>query len=218
VAGSKQIYHGKTLLVHIPALEMVHDFVHGAEHAREEVASGGEAPNSDDVLLAVIPEMESPGRSKRRAESSMEQAERIKAARNLDFDGNTNHSQPSSLLFSDANVLNNLGVVGILLGNDKFAISSSLLCLINSEMDRISCQPNMNKVDCIFDLEEKEELENEEVDKLILNSLCSEIMDEVMNLGSAFPKDCNTTPIFKSSSTTTKRASKKKKSKKKILV
>jgi hypothetical protein len=68
-------------------------------------------------------------------------------------------------------------------------------------MDRISCQPNMNKVDYIFDLEEKEELENEEVDKLILNSLCSEIMDE-----------CNTSPISKSSSTTTKRASKKKKS------
>jgi hypothetical protein len=43
-------------------------------------------------------------------------------------------------------------------------------------------------------------------------------MDEVMDLGSAFPKDCNTTPISKSSSTTTKRTSKKKKSKKKILV
>jgi hypothetical protein len=140
----------------------------------------------------------------------MEQVERIKAARNLDFDGNTNHSQPSSLLFSDANVLNNLGVVGISLENDKSAISSSLLRLRNSEMDRISCQPNMNKVDCIFDLEEKEELENEEVDKLILNSLCSEIMDEVMDLGSASPKDCNTTPISKSSSTSTKRASKKK--------
>jgi hypothetical protein len=63
-----------------------------------------------------------------------------------------------------------------------------------------------------FYLEEKEELENEEVDKLILNSLCSEIMDEVMNLGSAYPKDFNTSPISKSSSTTTKRASKKKKS------
>jgi hypothetical protein len=139
VAGSKQIYHGKTLLVHILAFEMVHDFVHGAENAREEVASGGEAPNSDsdssspimhDVLLVVIPETESPGRSKRRAESddesSMEQAERIKAARNLDFDSNTNHSQPSSLPFSDANVLNNLGVVGILLGNVSLLLV--LLC------------------------------------------------------------------------------------------
>jgi hypothetical protein len=106
MAGSKQIHHGKTLPVHIPMLEMVHDIVHGIENAGEEVASGGEAPNNDpsspimhDVLLAAIPETESPGRrSKHRAESadesSMERAERIKAARNLDFDGNTNHSQP----------------------------------------------------------------------------------------------------------------------------
>jgi hypothetical protein len=111
VAGSKQILHGKTLPMHIHAFEMVHDFVHGAENVGEEVASSGEAPNIDssfpimlDVLLAAIPEMESPGRSKHRAksvdESSMERAERIKATRNLDFDGNTNHSQPSSLLFS----------------------------------------------------------------------------------------------------------------------
>jgi hypothetical protein len=56
---------------------------------------------------------------------------------------------------------------------------------------------------------------NEEVHKLILNSLCSEIMDEVMDTGSAYPKDCNTTPISKSSSTTTKKVSRKKKSKRK---
>jgi hypothetical protein len=43
-------------------------------------------------------------------------------------------------------------------------------------------------------VEEKEEIENEDVDKLILNSLCSEIMDEVMDLGSTYPQDCNTTP------------------------
>jgi hypothetical protein len=73
VAGSKQIRHGKTLPVHIPALEMVHDFVHGAKNAGEEVASGGEAPISDssslimhDVLLAAIPETESPGRRSKR--------------------------------------------------------------------------------------------------------------------------------------------------------
>jgi predicted phage gp36 major capsid-like protein len=48
------------------------------------------------------------------------------------------------------------------------------------------------------------------VDKLSLNSLCSEIMDEVMDLGSAYPKDYNTTPMFKSSSTTNKRVNKKK--------
>jgi hypothetical protein len=65
------------------------------------------------------------------------------------------------------------------------------------------CKPKINKVDYIFDVEEKEEIENEEVDKLILNSLCSEIMNEVMDLSSAYPQDCNTTPMFKSSSTAT---------------
>jgi uncharacterized NAD(P)/FAD-binding protein YdhS len=79
--------------VHFHALEMVQDLVHGAENAGEEVATGGEAPNSDpssltmyDVLLAAIPEMETPERSKRRVESSMKKVEKIKASRNLDFD------------------------------------------------------------------------------------------------------------------------------------
>jgi hypothetical protein len=56
----------------------------------------------------------------------------------------------------------------------------------------------------VFDKEEKEELENEEVDKLILNSLCCEIMDEVMDLGNAYPQDCNITPSEKPSSSATK--------------
>jgi hypothetical protein len=54
VAGSKQILHGKTLPMHIHALEMVHDFVHGAENAGEEVASGGEAPNSDSSSRSCL--------------------------------------------------------------------------------------------------------------------------------------------------------------------
>jgi hypothetical protein len=64
---------------------------------------------------------------------------------------------------------------------------------------------NVNKVEEIFFEEEKEELENEEVDKLILNSLCSDIMDEAMDLGSAYPKYCNTTPMSKPSSITKKK-------------
>jgi hypothetical protein len=45
----------------------------------------------------------------------------------------------------------------------------------------------------VFDKEEREELERGEVDRLILNSLCSEIMDEVMDLGNTYPQDCNIT-------------------------
>jgi hypothetical protein len=40
--------------------------------------------------------------------------------------------------------------------------------------------------------------EEEEVDKLILNFLCSDIMDEVMDLDSAYQLDCKTIPKKKS--------------------
>jgi hypothetical protein len=46
----------------------------------------------------------------------------------------------------------------------------------------------------VFYKEEKEDLENDEVDKLILTSLCAEIMDEVIDLGTSYPKDCKSTP------------------------
>jgi hypothetical protein len=87
VAASKQTQHGKVAPVHIPALEVMPDLVHGIAKDGEEVASGGEAPNNkpsspimQDVQMAGIPETETPGRrSKRRAEtvdeSSMERAE-----------------------------------------------------------------------------------------------------------------------------------------------
>jgi hypothetical protein len=56
----------------------------------------------------------------------------------------------------------------------------------------------------VLDKEEKEELDNEEVDKLILNYLCGEIMDEVMDLGNAYPKDCKITPRQQTSSSSKK--------------
>jgi hypothetical protein len=42
-------------------------------------------------------------------------------------------------------------------------------------------------------------------------------MEEMMDLGSAYPKDCSTTPISKASSTTTTRAKKRKNKKRKNL-
>jgi hypothetical protein len=40
-------------------------------------------------------------------------------------------------------------------------------------------------------IRKREELEREEVDKLILNSLCAKVMDEVMDLGNAYLQNCN---------------------------
>jgi hypothetical protein len=45
----------------------------------------------------------------------------------------------------------------------------------------------IDEVSKIFDQEDKELAEEEEVDKLILNSLCCEIMDNVMDLDSVYP-------------------------------
>jgi hypothetical protein len=76
---------------------------------------------------------------------------------------------------------------------------------------------NRDRICDIFDNEEKEEMENEEVNKLILNSLCYEIMDEVMDLGNAYPQDCKITPNYKPSSSE-KIKSKRPRSKSKKIV
>jgi hypothetical protein len=211
----------KTVLYHIPAIELLQDHEHEAEKVEDEVTTGGDAPDSEppspimhEVVMAAIPESETPGRrSKHRAkmvdESSLERAERMKAARNLDFKGIKEHSQSYFLLLSKDTVLSNLDTVGISLGHDQTSIDSSLSNIRQVEMHRVSCKPNLDKLDSICDLEEKEEIENEEVDKMII--------EEVMDLGSAYPKDCNTTPIFKASSTSTTRAKKRKNKKGKNL-
>jgi hypothetical protein len=56
----------------------------------------------------------------------------------------------------------------------------------------------------VFDKDEKEELDNEEIDKLIINSLCGEIIDEVIDLGNAYPKDCKIIPRQQTSSSSKK--------------
>jgi hypothetical protein len=58
-------------------------------------------------------------------------------------------------------------------------------------------------------------LENEEVDKLIPNSVCAKIMDAVMDLGTAYPKDCKSTPRQQTSSSSKKAKKKKSKAKNK---
>jgi hypothetical protein len=177
--------------------------------------------------MTAIPETESPGRrSKRRAdmvdESSLERAERIKAARNLDFNsgiGKPDYAHHSFLQFSNDIVIRNLDdAVGINLGHDHSIIDTSISILRQVEQDRLVCKPKVDLIGDIFYIAEKEEMENEEVDKLILNSLCSEIMDEVMDLGSSYPNGCNTTPRARSSSTPTDSTKRKKERKQKRSV
>jgi hypothetical protein len=161
-------------------------------------------------VMAAIPEASTPSqRSKRRVstadQSSLEQAERIKAARNLDStpkSGNRQASHNSFLQFLNDQIVENLNVVGISLGNNSESISTSITCVKEIELEILQQVLEEDKINSVFDNEEKEEREMEEVDKLILSSLCNEIVEEVMDLGNAYPRDCNVTPKHKSFSST----------------
>jgi hypothetical protein len=160
--------------------------------------------------LAAIPEASTPSRrSKRRVstidQSSLEQEERIKAALNLDSTpklGNRQASHNSFLQFSNDQIVFNLSVVGISLGNNSEFVSSSVACVKEMELNRLQQVFDVDKISSIFYKEEKEEKEREEVDNLILSSLCNEIVEKVMDLGNAYLMDCNVTPKHKPSPST----------------
>jgi hypothetical protein len=143
----------------------------------------------------------------------------MKAAKNLDAplkQGN-NPTEQSFINFTSEQISHNLENLGFCLGQDTESISASVTELINLEVERMSKQENPDSICSIFDTEEKEMLEEEEVDKLFLNALCSDIMDEVMDSDSAYPMDGKTDQSEKSpssSSHTTKRSKKGKRNNK----
>jgi hypothetical protein len=128
--------------------------------------------------------------------------------------GNNSISQDSFIHYSNEQVVHNLNALGISLGNSLDSVSSSISRVKELELKRLETQPNTDRICHVFDKEEREEMENEEIDKLILNLLCGEIMDEVMDLGIAYPMDCKNTPGQKSSSSSKNRKKSKEKGKK----
>jgi hypothetical protein len=96
------------------------------------------------------------------------------------------------------------------LGEDIDSVNTSISNFKDIEFGRMVDKPKLDKIAYVFDREEKEELENEEVDKLILHSLCSEILEEVMDLGSASLMGCDTTPTRIGKTQGTKENKKKK--------
>jgi hypothetical protein len=102
------------------------------------------------------------------------------------------------LNYSSEQVADNLNTIGICLGTRNLDIGNAVERRKVLENDRCRDQDHKDEINNIFDLEEKGLVEEEEVDKLILNSLCSEIMDEVMDVDSAYPSDCKTIPHEKS--------------------
>jgi hypothetical protein len=71
--------------------------------------------------------------------------------------------------FSSEHVIDNLQGVGISLGNNVDQIASSVERIKEVEMQRHLEASKKDAISEVFDREEREELEREEVDKLILN-------------------------------------------------
>jgi hypothetical protein len=70
---------------------------------------------------------------------------------------------------------------------------SSVSQIKEVEIERLKGIRNKDRISDIFYKEEKEELDKKELDKLFLNFLCCDIMDEVMDLGNAYLLDCKIT-------------------------
>jgi hypothetical protein len=127
--------------------------------------------------------------------------------------GNCSTSQSSFLHFSDDLVVGNLKVVGVSLGSNSYSVLAAVSRVKEVELERLQGLNTTDFISEVFDKEEKEEVDNQEIDKLLLNSLCCDIMDDVMDLGNAYPSDGKITPRQKPSSSlkaNNKSASKKK--------
>jgi hypothetical protein len=138
--------------------------------------------------LAAIPEASpkhaSARQSKRRADVADEEAAIMaklhKAYRN---EGNTeNHSL--SFDVPDRDVIWNLDGIGITLGKDQICISGSVCSLKCKVVSRDHSFVKVDRKTQVLEKEEEDLLEEYELEKFVLKNLCSEIMDDVMDLGS----------------------------------
>jgi hypothetical protein len=107
-------------------------------------------------------------------------------------------------------------VVGISVGNNLDHMAPSIERIKEVELERYIEASKKDLICDVFDKEEKEELEREEVDKLMLSSLCFEIMNETMDLGNAYPQDCNITPRHETSSSSKKERNQGVKARKRV--
>jgi hypothetical protein len=108
--------------------------------------------------------------------------ERCKAFRNE----GSSEEPIQSFLVNDSDVISNLDTIGVSLGADASSISESVVDLKNSALGSLHERVSVNLKDKVLEKEEKELLEEEELE-LFLKNIYSEIMEEVMDLGS----DCD---------------------------
>jgi hypothetical protein len=138
----------------------------------------------------------------------------MKAAQNMDTPPKqgSQASENSFLRFTNVQVSHTQEDLGFCLDHDNVFITSSVANLRDMESERLKKQTYADPICLVFDKEEKEMLEEDVVNKLILNSVCRGIIDEVIYLCSAYRMDGNTTPKTNKSSSlskVTKRSKKK---------
>jgi hypothetical protein len=115
----------------------------------------------------------------------------LKARRNLDFPTKGNHiSNETFLQFDVAKIVANLDEVGITLGSNEASILGSIVRFIEDEKNREKEVIREDLISNTFDKEENGRREEEGVDKALLQELCNDRMDEVMDSGKASLMEC----------------------------
>jgi len=158
--------------------EMRRDLGEGVETEDDTAMSKAEK-------LAAIPEASSahntPRRGKRRAETvdehSQDRAEKLKALHN---EGNKDVLL-SYLNTAHNSIISNLSSIGFSLGNDKLSVHDAVISLRVDETIKVDDVLREDVKDRALEREEKEMAQEEELDRLILNHICSDIMDEVLD-------------------------------------
>jgi hypothetical protein len=175
------------------------------------VESEGESNTVGEAELVAVPEASlaklASRWSKRHAgdtdEDSLKRASKLKAQHNE----SDNNPDPLSLNISDSCIQTNLSSVGIHLGQDSVNTNASLQKFKGAASVRDGKILSDKKL-LVLEHELKELEQEEKLDKLLLNQLCSEIMEEVMDSG-----ECNNELLIASSSRSRKKVSKNSKKK-----
>lgn len=149
--------------------------------------------------LAAIPEARTSDlrRSKRRANNSDEvvlnHASKLKASKDVDIKhAEGENTNTSSFIHFHAEFIHaSFSTIGIDLGKDSTSIKDSVIDMKKGDEYRLSETRCTDWKTEVLNKEEKNMADQEEVDTFILNHLCGEIMDEVMD-ASGDPSDLTT--------------------------
>jgi hypothetical protein len=107
-------------------------------------------------------------------------AEHRKAFRN---EGMSPDSDPASFA-PDSMIVSNMQSIGVSLGQDLDIVNLSISNLNNLASLNHAEKGLVDRKTQVVERDEQDRLEEEELDKIFLKNICSEIMEEVMDLGS----------------------------------